>query len=236
MEEQQISPTTSAGVEAVLPTAIQGAEPETAVPVESKRPPVVFFNAVVHEIVQRLHNKGIWYDMGPRYGGLLWRIRPFSHPSVVAKAEFVEKTVRLREKLDDKDEISGEHRMEINRAAILMATTGVKGLVNVGDPNMVTQDPTLLSLVESAKLVLAAAQRHRYQITQSDGLVLVTFNGTETEKPLRDVIEPILASSVSMLNQLFRASNNLQKVKDQEIYALGEAYVYGRTEGYDWAD
>lgn len=215
---------------------IPGTDPDTAVPI-SKKPQVTYFNAVVHEIVQRLHNKGIWYDMGHRFGGLLWRIRPFSHPAVVGKAEFVEKQIRLDEKLDEKEEISGEHRMTINRAAILMATTGVKGQMNLGNPNMATEDPSLLAMVESAYQAKAAALKHGYTITEGDGgLALVTFTGAETEKKLRDVLEPILSVSVSMLNQLFRASNNLQRVKDEEIYALGENYVYGRSAGQNWDD
>lgn len=217
-------------------TIVAGSEPENAVPIKSTKPVVVYFNYVMHEAVQKLHNKGLWYDMGGRYGGLMWRLRPFSHPAVVGKAEAVEKAVRLREKYDKDEEISGEHRMEINRAAIIMATTGVKGMVNVGNPNMVSSDPTLLSLVENSQKALAAAQRHGYEIVEDNGLLLVNFTGLETEKKLRDVIDPLLEASVSMLNQLFMASNNLRKVKDEEIYGLGEAYVYGRTEGYDWAD
>jgi hypothetical protein len=224
-----------------------GSSPDQAVPAENvgKRPTPRYFNFVVHEAVQRLFSLGIWCALGPRFGGLNVRLRPFHVGAVVAKREAAERSVRVRLGLNDNDDIPGEEQIGITRAAVTMAVTDLDGYVNCGSPGVDSQDPEILALNEAAGRSLTKARDLGLEIVEEGGLVLVHFVALTGKvsaderlahaKLVRDVFAPQL-ESITLLTQLFNTSRALQRVRDEEIYRLGEGYVYGRPGEFDWAD
>lgn len=224
-----------------------GDSPETAVHREQleKKNPVQRFNFVVHEAVQKLFSRGIWVHLGPRFGGLQVRLRPFHVGAVVAKREAAERAVRVRLGLNDSDEIPAEAQIEITRAAITMAVTDVNGRVNAGDPGIDSSDPEIMAGVEGIRTALQRARDAGFKVEEDDGEVLIVFepltkaSADEHQKhaeKVRRVFAPLLEASITLLTQLFSTSRALQRVRDEEIYRLGEAYVYGRPGEFDWAD
>lgn len=221
-----------------------GESPASALPVSGATLPRRF-NFVVHEAVQRLLSLGVWCDLGPRFGGLRVRLRAFHVQAVVAKREAAERAVRVRLGLSDSDEIPGEESIGITRAAMVMAITDVAGEVNVGDAGIETLDEGMLQELEAGRRALQKARDGRTKVIEEGGPVIVfepLTGKTSMDERLkhservRNVFAPMLEGSITLLTQLFNTSRALQRVRDEEIYRLGEAFVYGRPGEFDWAD
>jgi hypothetical protein len=195
--------------------------------------------------VQKQMSLGLWCDLGPRFGGLKVRERPFHIGAVVAKREAAERAVRVRLGLNDGDDIPGEEQIGITRAAVVMAVTDVEGRVNVGAAGLESQDPEILAQIEGSRRALARARDNGLKVVEEDGLTLIQFErlerGSAEERArhaerTRNVFAPLLEASITLLTQLFTTSKALQRVKEEEIYRLGEAYEFGRPGEFDWAD
>ncbi len=226
-----------------------GGTPETAVPAEDlgKRPVARYFNFVVHEAVQKQFGLGIWCNLGPRFGGLKVRLRPFHVGAVVAKREAAERAVRVRLGLNDNDDIPAEEQIGITRAAVTMAITEIEGQVNVGQPGVESQDPDILAQIEGGRRALQKARDYGLKVDEVEGgFILINFerlpkkssseDRARNAEKLRTILSPMLETSITMLTQLFQTSKALQRVKEEEIYKLGEAYEFGRPGEFDWAD
>lgn len=251
METTPGTPTDSAADPAVIAgQRPDGSTVDTAVPVDDlgKRPVSRYFNFTVHEAVQKQFSLGIWCNLGPRFGGLKVRLRPFHVGAVVAKREAAERAVRVRLGLNDNDDIPAEEQIGITRAAVVMAITEMEGEVNVGAPVVESQDPEILAQIEGGRRALQKARDYGLEIEdqEGEGLILIHFErlpkkssseerARHAEK-LRHIVSPLLETSITMLTQLFQTSKALQRVKEEEIYKLGEAYVYGQPGEFDWAD
>lgn len=218
--------------------APSGATVDEAVPVGNigKKPTPVYFDFALHEAVQKLMSKGIWCNLGQRFGSFRVRLRPFHVGAVVAKREAAERSVRLRLGLKDNDEIPGEEGIGITRAAMVMATTGAAGVLNLGRTTVTTTDPTILQGLSGTIAALDKARELGIEIQEHEGMSLVIFTGLEDEVTVRKIWSHLLEASITLLTQCFNTSKELQRVREEEIFNLGEAYVYGVPGEFDWRD
>ena len=184
------------------------------------KPNVTYFDFRAHEAAQKMHKAGVWTDLGPRFGNLLIRLRPFHVHAVVVKRETTERMIRMQLGLREDEDIPAEKSIEVNRAAVTMAITGAKGNI-LGNPEM-----------NQAALAAAISTQ---RLEQSED-VLISFVGVEDSENVRKVLAPMLDESMPFLTTLIRASQALQKVDDKELNHLGEAFVFGQHVKVDWRD
>lgn len=189
-----------------------------------------YFDFELHEKVQEFHKKGIWTDLGPRWGGLKPRLRPFHVKAVVVRRETVEQAVRIKLGLTEDDPIPAAEGIAINRSAVVMALTGCKGRILA--PTTARYDeagdelPSLADVAKDAGL----------KLIKVDAKTVVEFSGQEEPEAVRKFFAPMIETSMPLLTTLVRASRALQRVKDEEIGRLGEDYIYGAPAQEGWAD
>jgi hypothetical protein len=214
-----------------------------------------YFDAALHGRVQKMHNRGIWVDLGPKWGGLAVRLRPTHSHHVVVRRENAETAKRIQLGLADDDPIPAAENIDINRQAVTHAITGADGVMNISTATLDPDDPDTPELAKAftAMRTLAEGEKGRLagmQVTTEGDLVLVTFTGmsrTDKERPkvdpdgkeaeyTRELFSPYLEVSFPFLTTLVRMCRGLQKVRDEELGKLGEAFVYGRHVKDGWAD
>lgn len=176
------------------------------------------FNFIEHESVEKLRSKGVWTDLGEAFGSLLVRIRPFYSHAVVVRREAAEEAERMKAGLGPDEPLPADKNILVNRAAVIMALTGAKGGV---------------VLTEKAE---SAAVKAKLPISHEDGVPCLDFAGDEDPEQVREVFNALVESSFPLLSRLVRASQELQKVKDEEIARLGEDFVFGQHVKLVWAD
>lgn len=208
-----------------------------------------------HARAQKLHNRGIWTDLGEKYGGLQMRLRPTFAHAVTVKREDTEATIRIRLGLADDEPIPAAENININRAAVNMAITAADGTVNISVTSLDPDDPDTPALAEAFDKMLSIAEgvkgKQAGMVVVKDGdLVLVTLSGKSRtdrqrtkEDPdgreaeyTREFFWPLLETSMPFLAALVRHTRGLQKVKDEDLNRLGEDFVFGQHVKDGWAD
>mgnify|MGYP000002887300 CR=1 FL=1 len=178
-------------------------------------PEVDGFDFLRHADVQQMRRDGIFTYLGERFGGLEVRLRPFFEQPVVVRKEAAEAAIRMQLGLDDSDPLPGDKGLDVNKAAVTMAVTGARGRVKGND------------------VLLSIARRSGWEIQAGDWIVL---NGSESAELIREFFSEMMDKSTHLLLTLVRASRALHKVKDSEVAAVGNAFVYGRHVKATWAD
>lgn len=173
-----------------------------------------YFDFQRHQGVQEMRKEGIWTDLGPRFGNMEVRLRPFYEGPVVVKKEAVEADIRMRLGLSDDEPLPGEYSIECNKAAVTMAITGAR------------------AKIKGTTKLLEIARKHGFQV---DG-DLVSLLGEEEPEAVRELYSVMMAESMHMVTTLVRASRGLHRLKDEEVARVGKGFIYGRHVKVDWAD
>jgi hypothetical protein len=214
-----------------------------------------YYDAALGGRIQKLHNRGIWTDLGPNWGGLLVRLRPTHSHHVVVRRENAENAMRIQLGLADDDPIPANENIAVNRAAVTHAITAADGVINIGTASLDPEDadtPELQKVLEGMRSLAESekGQAAGISLSQEGDLLLARLTGMsrrDKERPkldpkgleaeyTREFLAGYLEISFPFLTTLVRNCRALQKVKDEELGKLGELFVYGRNVKEDWAD
>jgi hypothetical protein len=210
-----------------------------------------YFDGTLHARVQKMHNRGIWVDLGPKWGGLRIRLRTAMARAVVVRRESAEASERIKHGLTEDEPLPAEANIEVNRASMLMAITAADGAINISTTGLNPDDPDRGEIAAAFEAMRAAqakwgAAAHS-KLEQDGDLELLVFDGQRRRdkdrkgddregEGTREIFAPFLAISFPLLTALVRNSRGLQKKRDEELGALGEDYVLGQQDKEGWAD
>lgn len=213
-----------------------------------------YMDAALHGKVQKMHNRGIYTDLGPKWGNFEVRLRPTHSHHVVVKRENAETAIRIQLGLQDDDPIPADKNIEINRQAVTMAITGAHGLMNISTADLDPEDPDTPELVKAFEAMRRSATERGAKagvtVIEEDDLVLLQFTSRDRldkdraktdpdgdeARIIREILSPYLEVSFPFLTTLVRMCRGLQKVRDEELGPLGERFTYGRHVKDGWAD
>lgn len=177
-----------------------------------------YFDLERHERVQKVKNRGVWTDLGARFGGLEVRLRQFAAKAVVDRQDAMKAQVMRERGIRDEEDLTTSDWLAINRAAVTMAITGLRGNLAVNGSQIGT------------------AREKGFRIEKIDGREVVMLSGEEEAEDVRSFFSPSLERSPTLLDALVFASRELRKVDDEQVDRLGKGFVLGRHVKLDWSD